>query len=176
MAGTPAVHPSTHAESKHPAPGTKIVHFSEVDEGVYKGSAPSNDADYRFLQSKKIRYIVDIHFWPVLPKLEKRKAAKYGIEVIPAVLPAAPFPPTERQVTRILALLRDRQHRPVYFHCVLGRHRTALIAALYKMYFDGMSQEDAMQYMRDGGYKNYWTVRGLQAYLKTHPKAPSGLD
>jgi hypothetical protein len=49
----PAVNPS----HDHPAPGTKLTRFEKIDDGVYKGSEPGNDADYRFLQSKHIKYI-----------------------------------------------------------------------------------------------------------------------
>jgi len=39
---------------EHPAPGTTLTRFEKIDDGVYKGSEPKNDADYRFLQSKQI--------------------------------------------------------------------------------------------------------------------------
>src|SRR5438105_15700661 len=30
----------------HPAPGTSMVRFEELDDGVYRGSKPKSDADY----------------------------------------------------------------------------------------------------------------------------------
>ncbi len=49
----------------HPTPGTTIVRFGEVAPGVYRGSKPHTDADFRFLQSKHIRYDLDIRFLPL---------------------------------------------------------------------------------------------------------------
>jgi hypothetical protein len=43
---------ATDPKHLHPALGTSIVRFAEIDEGIYKGSKPKTDADYRFLQSK----------------------------------------------------------------------------------------------------------------------------
>jgi Tyrosine phosphatase family len=164
---------SADREHSHPAPGTSLVHFAQVDEDVYKGSKPKNNADYRFLQSKHIRYIVDLKFFPFLYRLEKRKAKKYGITVIPATINASSIAPSEKHVRRILCLLRDRRFRPVYFHCSVGRDRTSLIATLYKVYFLGLPRERAWHEMRDDlGFKDDWTLRGLRVYLQRHLESP----
>src|SRR5579862_466985 len=42
--------------SERGAAETKLKYFAEVDQGVYKGSKPSGDADYRFLQSLHVKY------------------------------------------------------------------------------------------------------------------------
>lgn len=39
------------------AAGSKLKYFGSVDEGVYKGSRPKSDADYRFLQSLHVKYM-----------------------------------------------------------------------------------------------------------------------
>jgi hypothetical protein len=70
----------------HPAPGTTLTRFEKIDDGVYKGSEPKNDADYQFLQSKQIQYIVAMKFFPLLDRLEVRRARKYGILVIPITM------------------------------------------------------------------------------------------
>jgi protein tyrosine/serine phosphatase len=166
----------TAAASKHPAPGTRLVHFAEIDDGVYKGSAPRSDADFRFLQSKHIKNIVVLHFWPVLPGFEKRKARAYGITVIPIFLQASPLEPSETRVTRILALMRNKRYQPIYVHCTLGRDRTSLMAALYRLYFLGMPKSEAREYMDENGFKNPLLVGGLRRYLEHHLTIPPGLQ
>jgi hypothetical protein len=74
----------------HPAPGTAIVRFGEIDHRVYKGSKPKNDSDYRCLRSKRIKYILELKFFPFLYRLEKRRAERYGMVVIPATMNASP--------------------------------------------------------------------------------------
>src|SRR5205085_7398713 len=63
----------------HPAPGTSIVRFTQVDVAVYRGSTPKTDADFRFLQSKHIKYILELKFLPFLTRPEVRKARTYGM-------------------------------------------------------------------------------------------------
>ena len=149
--------------------GTRLNHFSRVDEGVYKGSKPRSDADYRFLQSLGVKYIVDLRVIPWLYESEKRQAKRYGIKLIPVQMNASPVSPSERHIETVLTLLRDVRCHPVYFHCALGRDRTALIAVLYKVYFLGMSPEAAQPYLYESGYKNGWVRSGLKRYLGRHP-------
>ena len=156
----------------HPAPGTKLTRFERIDDGVYKGSEPKNDADYRFLQSKHIKYIIDMKFLPLLDRLEVHKARKYGIVVIPITMNASTFQPSEKHIRRILCLLSDKRLRPVYFHCTIGRDRTALIATLYEIYFLGLPPGKALDEMRRFGFKESWTLTGLTNYLEKHASSP----
>src|SRR5216684_8225389 len=155
--------------------GTTLVHFSPVDDGVYKGSKPRSDADYRFLQSLHVKYIVDLQIIPLAYRLEKREAKRYGIVLIPGRMNASPVSPSEEHIETILLILRDKRYHPIYFHCALGRDRTSLIAALYKMYFRGMSQQDAWQEMKSFGFRDSWTLGGLKRYFEKHPVPPPSL-
>jgi len=157
---------------EHPAPGTKLTRFEKIDDGVYKGSEPKNDADYRFLQSKHIKYIVAMKFLPLLDRLEVHRARKYGILVIPITMSASTFPPSEKHIRQILCLLSDKRLRPVYFHCTIGRDRTALIATLYEIYFLRMPAERARDEMKRFGFKQSWTLSGLSDYLEKHANSP----
>jgi protein tyrosine/serine phosphatase len=159
------------------AAGSKLKHFAPVDVGVYKGSRPKSDADYRFLQSLHVRYIVDLQVFPFMSFLEKRKARKYGITVIPGIMNASPISPSEKHVDAILTILRDEKYHPIYFHCRFGRDRTSVIAALYRMYFLGMSPQDATQYLHESGYafRFGWLRSGLTRYVRKHPTPSTGL-
>jgi len=164
--------------SREPAAaGSKLKYFSPVDDGVYKGSMPRSDADYRFLQSLHVKYIVDLQVLPWMSLVEKRRAKRYGITLIPGIMNASPISPSEKHIDKILAILHDERYHPVYFHCKLGRDRTSVIAALYKMYFLGMSPQEATQYLRESGYgfKYGWLRSGLTRYVKKHPTPPADL-
>ena len=157
---------------EHPASGTTLTRFEKIDDGVYKGSEPKNDADYRFLQSKHIRYILAMKFLPLLDRLEVHRARKYGIFVIPITMNASTFPPSEKHIRQILCLLSDKRLRPVYFHCTIGRDRTALIATLYEVYFLRLPPERARDEMERFGFKERWPLTGLSNYLEKHANSP----
>ena len=169
-AGKP--HVSSHKQTTARA---TLAHFGKVDEGVYKGSRPRTDADYRLLQSHHVKYILDLQLIPSPRKAEQTRASRYGMEIIHARINASPVGPSEKHIASIMAILRDRRYQPIYFHCALGRDRTALVAALYKMYFLGMSQRDAWRYMQEAGFKESWLRDGLKKYLLNHPTAPANV-
>lgn len=145
------------------------MHFGKVDDGVYKGSKPGADADYKFLQARHIKYILDLELLPSMRDSEQKRAKRYGIVVLHNRINASPIAPSEKHIAEIMGLLKDKRYHPIYFHCAYGRDRTSLIAALYKMYFLGMSQQEALRYMDESGYKNSWVRGGLKRYLKKHP-------
>jgi hypothetical protein len=156
----------------HPAPGTSMVRFEALDEGVYRGSKPKSDVDYEFLKSKGVKYIVDLKLFPWLYWMERDRAKAYGMTLIPATINASPITPSETHVNYILCLLRDKRYRPIYFHCDLGRDRAMLIAGLYDMYYRGMSKDDAWKHMKRYGFKDHWTLHGLKHYFEAHSKSP----
>jgi Tyrosine phosphatase family len=160
-------------DAKHPAPGTSLVRFAQLDDGVYKGSKPRNDADFQFLESKHIKYILELNFLPFLSKPEKGKAKKYGMTLLSVHMNASPLAPSEKHVARIMSILRDKRFHPIYLHCDIGRDRTSLIAGLYEIYYHGMSPQDAWQKMKGYGFKDSWTLRGLKTYFYKHPKPPT---
>lgn len=161
---------SRHSPNDHPAPGTTIIRFGEIDAGVYRGSNPHTDADFRFLRSKHVRYILDVRFLPFLAAPEARKARRYGMAFLTSPMNGSPVSPSEQHVERILLILHNKRYRGIYFHCDLGRDRTSLIAALYEMYFLGRSKEAAWNDMKEYGFKDAWTLRGLKAYFEKHSK------
>ena len=159
------------------AAGSKLRYFGSLDDGVYKGSRPKSDADYRFLQSLHIKYIVDLQVIPLMTLPERRKAKRYGITLIPGIMNASPISPSEKHIDTVLAILHDPRYQPVYFHCKFGRDRTSVVAALYKMYFLGMPAQEAMQYLRESGYgfKYGWLRGGLTRYVRKHPTPSADL-
>src|ERR1700731_1971032 len=61
---------------EHPFAGTSIIRFAKIDDGIYKGSKPRTDADFNYLQSLHIKYILELKFLPFLDGAEKKKAKK----------------------------------------------------------------------------------------------------
>ena len=156
----------------HPSPGTTLIRFQEIDEGVYKGSRPKIDADYEFLQSKGIKYIVDLKFFPWINTWEKRRARKYGITMLTGTISASPLEPSEPHVNAVLCALHDKRYQPVYVHCDLGRDRAMLIVGLYEMYYKGKSKAEAYNEMKYYGFKDSWTLAGLKNYFEKHSQQP----
>jgi hypothetical protein len=156
----------------HPAPGTRLIRFQEIDEGVYKGSKPKTDADYEFLQSKGVKYIVQLRLFPWLNFAEKRKARKFGMTLLTGTVSASPVEPSKKHIDAVLCFLRDKRYHPIYLHCDLGRDRAMLIVGLYEMYYKGKSKQDAYTEMKYYGFHGGWGLAGLTNYFEHHSQQP----
>jgi Tyrosine phosphatase family len=167
------VEPRTPDISKlHPAAGTSIVRFEQLDDSVYKGSKPKTEADYQFLQSLHIKYIVELRLFPLIHEGEKRAAKAHGMTLLFGTMNASPIEPSEAHVDQVLCLLRDQRYHPIYIHCDLGRDRAALISGLYYLYYRGVTKEQAWEHMKHFGFKDDWSLRGLKNYFDTHSDPP----
>lgn len=156
-------------------PGVSIAYFEQIDENIFAGSKPHTDKDFQFLQSRHIKYILNVRFLPFFTGSEKRMAKQYGMTFLSIPMNASPIAPQEKHVNRILLTIRDKQYQPIYVHCVLGRDRTSLIAGLYKIYFLGVSKTDAWEGMKESGFRTPWYLHGLKAYFDKHASSPPPL-
>ncbi len=89
---------------------------------------------------------------------ERAVCERRGVEFV-----TIPFnhknPPTRDQVDRFLNLTREPTRCPALVHCRIGRQRTGLFCALFRVHVQGMSPSDALaemdQYGFDSGHRRH---------------------
>jgi protein-tyrosine phosphatase len=146
-----------------------------VTDGILAGSKPTRDADFIFLKSQGVRFLLQPRFLPFLAGYERSKAKRYGMEYLSVPMNASPFAPSEKHVNAALRIMRTKADKPLYLHCVLGRDRTSLLVGLYMIYFEGASKEQAYAEMKAEGFRTVFFVHGLKAYFDKHTKLPPEL-
>jgi protein tyrosine/serine phosphatase len=52
--------------------------------------------------------------------------------------------------------MANPENQPIYVHCALGRDRTGIVAAIYRIEKQGWSFDEAEQEMRDFGFNDVW--------------------
>jgi protein tyrosine/serine phosphatase len=72
-------------------------------------------------------------------------------------------PHRDGSAERALGTLADVSLHPIYIHCELGRDRVGLIAALYRVRFQGWRPQAAYAEMKCFGFRSY--LRGLERYF-----------
>jgi len=77
--------------------------------------------------------------------------------------------PEERPkaIDRFLALMDDPANYPVLIHCRAGLHRTGVLSAVYRMEYDGLSQEEALQELKAHGFGE-WPCTSANDYIKQY--------
>jgi protein tyrosine/serine phosphatase len=83
--------------------------------------------------------------------------------------------PAEDNVRKFRAVLADPRHHPVLVHCFAGTHRTGAFCAVYRMEFEGWSNDRAVAEVKACGYKNLdeeWDILGFLEHYQPSGKAP----
>ena len=76
--------------------------------------------------------------------------------------------PAQEPVDQFLRTMDDPAVYPVLIHCFAGMHRTGSYCALYRMEYQHWNNGEAMQELKDLGYKNLEKEEDVQGYLETY--------
>ncbi len=76
--------------------------------------------------------------------------------LVPAHHPAA--------IDQFLDIIRDPANQPVLIHCRAGLHRTGVMAAVYRMEFEGWTPHEAIVELKDNGFGE-WPCSAANDYI-----------
>lgn len=74
--------------------------------------------------------------------------------------------PAQTPVDQFLQIMDDPNSYPVLIHCFAGMHRTGSYCAIYRMEYQGWSTAEALQELKDLGYKNLDDEKDVLGYLE----------
>jgi protein tyrosine/serine phosphatase len=120
------------ALASYPVQG--IDNFYEVDEHVYRGAQPTYEG-FNYLAKIGVKTVLDLREDHKQSSGEAQVAASLGMQYV-SVPMTGMTPPTEAQITKILALLEDGKSGPVFVHCNRGADRTGAVIAVYRIDHD----------------------------------------
>jgi tyrosine-protein phosphatase SIW14 len=150
-----------------------------VEGQVYRSGCLSADGFREAIQKHKIKTVISL--WdedpdPVLHNsrfdsrsikesdLCKSLGVNYQfiyVELLPDAQAGKVRPPA---IDEFLRVMDDENSYPVLFHCKAGLHRTGVMAAIYRMEYEGWSRQDAMRELRSHGF-GYWVGNASNEYI-----------
>jgi protein tyrosine/serine phosphatase len=115
------------------------------------------DLDCSFFSRKKIKETelcrkLGVRYVYLPPDLIER-------DRIPAERPKA--------IDDFLAVMDDPKNYPVLIHCRAGLHRTGVLSAVYRMEYDGIGPEEAIQELKANGFGE-WPCTSANDYIKQY--------
>ncbi len=133
--------------------GVPLDNLGQVDDGYYRGAQPKG-RHYADLAALGVRTVVDLtrdrDTDPAEPEMVKRAGMKAFR--IPMSTMSTPRP---EDVDRFLGLVNDPDNRPVFVHCVGGRHRTGVMTAVYRMTQHGWTADQAYEEMKKFRFEGF---------------------
>ena len=126
--------------------------FTEIAENkVYKSAAipPEDIGDY--IKKYNIKTVIDLREGTVIDPLNpsfnvdivKERAAVNAIEGVKHINIASKQIPNDENLEAFFSLLDDEATYPVLIHCHHGIGRAGLYSALYRIKYEGLSNEEA---------------------------------
>ena len=133
LQGCAALHPRRIAEP--------LPHFVQVDAGLYRGGQPSLEG-IRQLAKMGVKTIVNLRRHSRKMDEERDLAGQLGMRWVNIPVRAW-WRPSETQIRQFLVIAAGPASRPVFVHCRLGRNRSGLMVAAYRMVCQGWAPGQA---------------------------------
>ena len=124
--------------------------FYRVDEHVYRGKQPHKE-DLPALAQMGVKTVLDLRSGFDRKRWEQKAVEEAGMQYVRIGLSGI-FPPTNKQIDRILAVLEDPQRGSVFLHCRRGADRSGVVIACYRIAHDHWTNKQAMQEAREQGF------------------------
>ena len=108
-----------------------INNFYQVDEHVYRGAQPTVEG-LNYLAKIGVKTVLDLREDDERSAAEAQVVTSLGMQYVSVPMTGL-TPPTEAEITRILALLEDGTAGTVFVHCKRGADRTGAVIAAYRI-------------------------------------------
>ena len=120
-------------------PNIKISNFGQMDENFYRGARPKSE-EFQSLAALGIKTVIDL----TDNSLEREKPAveAAGMRYVNIAIEDKKDPSAE-QINQFLKVVNDPATGKFYLHCAGGRHRTGVMAALYRFNHDHWNYDQA---------------------------------
>lgn len=149
-----------------------VDNFSKVSDGIYRGARPSFSA-IPSLAVVKMKTIIDLQggdadiplfgwlmkdfepgekTWMI--NKERALSTQLGFQFFNFPLSSIKNVTAieEKWIQQTLSVMADPQNQPVYVHCEHGTDRTGLVIALYRVFYEGWSADEAHEEMMNMGH------------------------
>ena len=135
-----------------------IKNFHKVSEVLYRGAQP-NENGYKELAKLGIKTVVDLR---VIPQ-DKELIKSLGMQ--PIQIPINPLDMKDKYAKEFLSIMANPANYPVFVHCRYGSDRTGTMVALYRIYFQHWTKENALKEMTSDKYGFNEIFANLKQYI-----------
>jgi protein tyrosine/serine phosphatase len=139
-----------------------------VGDNVYRGQQPTRQ-DVTNLARSGIRTVLDLRGALDHKGWEQQAVEAAGMRYIRLGMSGF-FAPSDRQIDKILAVLKDPANGPIFVHCRRGADRSGLVIACYRISHDHWTNAQAMAEARQQGFSGLEVL--MHRYIE-HFKATS---
>jgi protein tyrosine phosphatase (PTP) superfamily phosphohydrolase (DUF442 family) len=123
-----------------------VSNFYQVTTNLYRGAQPTAEG-MKQLKAMGIKTVVNLRAF----HSDKDKVAGTGMKSVR--FETEPWHAEEEDVVKFLKVVTDTNNLPVFVHCERGADRTGMMCAMYRVTVCGWTKQQAIEEMKDGGFK-----------------------
>ena len=150
----------------------KIKNFGQIDERFFRGAQPEEE-DFKALATMGIKTIIDLQDEPTTYEKQATEAAGMRYVNIPM---SSTSRPRDEQIEQFLKLANDPETGQFFVHCAGGRHRTGVMAAVYRITQYGWDFDKVYKEMKDYDYYSRWGHGSLKDYVQDYSGKLRGIE
>lgn len=150
--------PERNTEWATPLPQVSNLH--QVTPVLYR-SAKLDSSDVAQLQALGVKTVISLRSF----HSDTQVLEGSGIRAVR--IPINTWAIRDKHVVETMRSIRAaEQQGPVLLHCLHGADRTGMMAAMYRMLYQGWPREKAIDELKNGGYGYHAVWKNIESYLK----------
>ncbi len=140
-----------------PVSAKHLKNFYRIDDKVYRSAQPDKKG-FRELATLGIKNVLSLRDYHSDDHGKESGLNLYRVEMSAGDI-------ENGQVVEALRIIRNAEG-PVLIHCWHGSDRTGLVSAMYRIVFQGWSNEEAIDELTNGGYGYHSLYRNIPEYIR----------
>lgn len=137
--------------------GAPFKNLYKIDEGVYRSEQPSKE-QFLFLESYGIKEVLNLRNY----HNDNSEGKDTDITLLHVKMAAHNI--RTKDVVKALQLIKSRQGA-ILIHCKHGADRTSLVAAMYRITYQGWTKEEAIAELKEGGYGFHGIYKNIIRFI-----------
>lgn len=134
-------------------PKSELTNFYQIDSGVYRSEQPSKEG-FKALEKFGIQEVLNLR------NRHSDDDEALGTSLILHRLKTKAHAINEEQLISALRIIKNRKG-PILIHCLHGSDRTGAVCAMYRVIFQGVSKENAIKELTEGGFGFHWIYKNI---------------
>lgn len=142
----------------------EIVRFQKVDSILFRSSQPELTSDYDLYRTNGIKTIINLRNDDSVGPSDQRAQADGFLHIHIPLNADSNHAQYLQAMEQFLSIVHNPSMQPVLVHCRYGKDRTGLAVALYRVFYQGYSPQEAFAEWREIGLSDEWG-KGIQDFF-----------
>jgi protein tyrosine/serine phosphatase len=136
-----------------------VPNLHQIDVNVYRSAQPTV-AGFENLKKFGIKTVINLRAF------HSDKDETAGLNLSCEEISFKTWHPEQEDIIKFIKIIQNKENGPFLIHCQHGADRTGMMSAIYRMYFQNWTKENAMDEMKNGGFGFHSVWQNIVEYLE----------